>query len=155
MLSMRYKLISLTIIIILIASCQKIQNQPPTVSNDNKSTASKENSTRTIEFVSMIELLTTPSKYHGKRVGVTGVLSVQFEDTALYFHKDDYTYGIGNAFWLELNEPIPDEWKSLQARYVTVIGTFSTEHQGIVKGLIKNIEAIQLKESRNEAHYKK
>ena len=151
------RLFNLTIVIItllMITGCQQTQNPSSVVSNDNKGSVSNDRASQTIEFVSMIDLIAAPSKYNGKRIRVTGVLSVEFEDNALYFHKDDYTFGVPeNAFWLELHDPINDDWKSLQSKYVLVIGTFSTEHQNIFRGEIKNIEAIKPSRNRDEVRH--
>jgi hypothetical protein len=53
------------------------------------------------ESVSIIRLIATPEKYHGKFVRVEGYLHNQFENSAIYLSKDDADHLIGkNALWV-------------------------------------------------------
>lgn len=137
--------------LILTTGCEKTQEQMPvSKSKDDKPSVIDNNTNQNVQFVSMIDLITNPSKYDAKRVGVTGVLSVKFEDNALYFHKEDYLFGIPeNAFSLELDESIINQYKHLQAKYVLVIGNFNAGRYGIFRGSINNIVSIQFRDSRD------
>jgi hypothetical protein len=74
-------------------------------------------------WVSMIELIGNPERYHGKQVIVRGFLCLDFENSSLYLHRDDYENRIGkNAIALS-GEAIP-ELAKWAMKYVTVEGTF-------------------------------
>jgi hypothetical protein len=83
------------------------------------------------ELVSMIKLIASPKSYDGKQVMVTGVPRIQFEGQALYLHKEDYDAGLApNALWLTVPREKYAEWKSLEGRYVRVVGTFRAAEKG-------------------------
>ena len=109
--------------------------------------------------VSMVALLANPEKYNGKKVRVTGFLHVQFEDNAIYLHKDDADYLIGeNALWVayakEPNlQPIcKDKFSASGAkqrffdgRYVLIEGRFNMKnhgHLGAFSGAIEDVSRI-------------
>ena len=46
------------------------------------------------EQVSMLQLITTPEKYHDKCISTVGVFSLEFERTYIYLDSDSYTYAL-------------------------------------------------------------
>ena len=97
------------------------------------------------ENTSLISLIATPEKYNEKKVQVIGYLHLEFEGTAIYFHKEDYEKGIlENSFWVNFSDKLAKK-KSLQDysdKYVIIIGTFKMKdkgHLGLFSGTIDNI----------------
>ena len=112
-----------------------------------------------VEFVSMINLIATPEKYHGKKVMVEGFLHVQFEDNVIYMHKDDGDYLMGkNGLWVSYAkepslEPLCEKQFAALARkltyfngrYVLIRGTFNMErkgHMGATSGTIEEVTRV-------------
>lgn len=96
------------------------------------------------EDVTMVQLLATPERYHGKTVRVIGVGNLEFEGTGLYLHKEDLTYSTGNCLWVELT-PEAGATKDLisyNGQYVIVEGEFDMNdhgHMGLFAGAITRI----------------
>ena len=109
---------------------------------------------------SLINVIANPEKYDGKRIRVSGFLHYQFEDSALYFSKDDADYLItANAVWIRYGEkPVMQSIECqgqskasisdldyLDGRYVSLEGTFNMNergHMGIFSGTIENVVRI-------------
>jgi hypothetical protein len=93
--------------------------------------------------VSMIQLISTPGDFDGKRIIVMGVPRIEFEGNALYLHREDYEHALTkNALWLTATGDQEAAWKLLEGQYVLVEGTFSaknTGHFGLFSGAIHNI----------------
>jgi hypothetical protein len=49
--------------------------------------ANKTLSDSLVEEVSLIQLIATPERYHGKFVEVIGYMNLEFEGNAIYLHK--------------------------------------------------------------------
>jgi hypothetical protein len=57
------------------------------------------------EEVSMISLLATPEGFRGHHVRFIGYVTIEFEGTAVYLHKEDFDNGIHqNALWLNVHD---------------------------------------------------
>ena len=113
--------------------------------------------------ISMIRLLADPGKFHGKRVWVTGYLHQKFEDSALYFSKEDADYLNGdNALWVSFGygptiKPAAEFDKNskvalpaFDCRYVLIEGivdTFERGHKGEFSGTIRDVSRV-MEESR-------
>src|SRR5262249_46308494 len=93
------------------------------------------------EDVSLIQLIATPEKYHGKFVRVKGYLHNQFEDSAIYFTKDDADHLIGeNALWVSYSEKVQkqtldpkqkvDNLRYFDSKYVLIEGYFDKDGHG-------------------------
>lgn len=134
-----------SIIALLIIACQYTasnKNVPPTNTVPSIDT-------NKIESVSLINLITTPEKYNGRKVRVKGYLHLEFEDCVLYLHKEDYTYGMSkNAVWAGIKS-----WAELRSsqkysgHYVLMEGIFNaknTGYEGMNSGSIQNISRIMI-----------
>jgi hypothetical protein len=97
--------------------------------------------------VSIVELLSSPDKYHGKRVLISGYLIVRFEGSAIYLSKDSADYGISrNAIWVELYTVNGDSAietlnpSNFDAAYVTIEANFNRNfmgHMGLFQGALE------------------
>ncbi len=98
--------------------------------------------------LSLVNLIATPEKYHGKKVQIVGFLNIEFEGNGIYLHKNDYEHGIySNGFWVSIDQKtgktISDD--KLNKSYVLIEGTFNMEqrgHMGLWSGEIENINRI-------------
>jgi len=95
-------------------------------------------------FVSMVQLLSNPERYNGKTVRVVGYLWIEFEGTALYFHKEDKINSLTkNGIALNLPEKSLKDEKKLSGQYVLVEGVFDADdpgHMGLYSGTIHSIQ---------------
>jgi hypothetical protein len=109
------------------------------------------------EFVSMLELVSTPEKYYGKLVCVVGVGCVDTSHPddhvyALYLSKEDYLNWTWNALEMKWG---PRAMSNLEAgayngKYVIVQGFFEkTEHPGYF-GAITEVSRYDLARSETE-----
>ena len=108
------------------------------------------------ESVSIIRLIATPEKYHGKFVGIEGYIHNQFENSAIYLSKDDADHLIGkNALWVWYAEKVqkealdskqePDNLRYFDRKYVLIEGVFNKDdhgHLGAYSGSIKKVTRI-------------
>jgi hypothetical protein len=102
--------------------------------------------------VSLIQLIANPVSCDGKRVLLTGYVVLEFENTAVYLHESDATYGIArNGLWLE----VPLGGESHRARfhqqYVLIEGTFNARrrgHLGLFSGTLENIGRFEVVDPR-------
>jgi hypothetical protein len=98
--------------------------------------------------VSIIRLIATPEKFDGKYVRVVGFVSLEFEGTAIYLHKDDYQYKlIKNCLWLNLDSDTARAFEKFDQKYVMVEGTFNAKNRGhldLSSGALENIKYMSL-----------
>jgi hypothetical protein len=96
--------------------------------------------------LSMVALLGNPQKYHGKFIRVIGFLSLDYECTALWLHKEDYAKGLHkNALWVDL--PFARKRDPRQGHYVLIEGVFNASemgHRWLYSGTIQNITRAEL-----------
>lgn len=102
--------------------------------------------------ISLINLIADPEKYNGRLIRVEGFLNIEFEGTAIYFHKEDCDLGIcENAIWMDLSKAdiTSSRFQSLNKKYVLLEGTFESSnkgHFGRYNGTITKItRAVKLK----------
>jgi len=92
--------------------------------------------------VSMIQLIATPERFDRQRIQVTGYLSSQFENSALYLHEEDYARGITkNALWIE----VPDALSKTPTGYVTVDAVLDSSRHGHLsayQGTLTNVTSV-------------
>ena len=93
-----------------------------------------------LEWISIIQVLAHPVKFHGKTIIVQGYATIEFEGTAVYLNELDAKNGLTmNGVWLQT--PVEPFAESHQ-RYVLVKGTFNANnrgHFGMYSGTIEKI----------------
>ena len=96
--------------------------------------------------VSMIQLIATPEKFHGKFVRIIGYLRLEFEGNGLYLHREDYLAAINkNGIWFDVTLETMKNPKKFTDRYVLVEGTFSARsygHLGLWSGTISEVKRV-------------
>ncbi|MFC1524344.1 hypothetical protein ACFL6N_06095 [Thermodesulfobacteriota bacterium] len=96
---------------------------------------------------SLINLIATPDKFHGKIVRVIGVSNIEFEGNGIYLSKEHLINRVTkNALWLSLNFKIigksEEELSKYNGQYVLVEGVFNKDdkgHMGLKSGSINNV----------------
>ncbi|MCL5772915.1 MAG: hypothetical protein M1536_00850 [Firmicutes bacterium] len=109
---------------------------------------SKERSREKLHWVSLINLIATPEKFHGTKVRVKGFAVIRFETTAIYLSSNDFHHGITkNSVWLKIDKyKIGWDYKKYNKKYVLVEGIFDKNydgHMGLSSGSIKQIERME------------
>lgn len=116
--------------------------------------------------VSIVELLSNPERYHGKRVLVQGYLHLGFEDSALYFSKEQADYGLTkDALWVSYKNDLsltsmnsakkgskPDI-HYFDCKYVILIGTFNKDkmgHLSLFSGTLEDVDSVTEMPRRND-----
>ena len=98
-----------------------------------------------VEQVSILQLIVTPERYDGKRVQVEGFLHLEFEGNVLYLSENDYIHHLyKNGLWVTRNLVINERFRTLNSRYVIVIGTFDAANKGHMSmnsGSLRDISA--------------
>ena len=100
--------------------------------------------------VSLINLIATPEKYHGKVVRVLGVLNLEFEGNHIWLSKEHWRNRVvKNSIWVSLNEAAlgttEKELSVFNGQYVIVEGVFNKDnhgHMGLSSGAIENITRL-------------
>jgi hypothetical protein len=96
--------------------------------------------------VSIIHLIATPERYHGKLVRLVGFVHIEFEGNAIYLHREDFDRLLTrNALWLSITPDIDKQADKYNDRYVLVEGTFNAENKGHFErcsGSIENIKRL-------------
>ena len=79
------------------------------------------------ETVTMVQLLTTPERYHGKLVRVKGVGNLEFESNCLWLSKEDLAYYTDQHLWIRFGERAIsyEEAQAYNGKYVIVEGIFN------------------------------
>ncbi len=96
---------------------------------------------------SLINLVATPERFHGKKVRVIGYAVVEFEQHVLYLSETDADRLISrNGVWLSLDEKAPPgTLKGMNREYAIVVGIFDMNvrgHGAMNSGNIKQIERM-------------
>ncbi len=97
--------------------------------------------------VSMINLIATPDKYHGKLVRVIGVSNLEFEGYKIYLSKEHRDIGVTkNSIWISIDYDsvgkTEDKLVKYNGQYVLVEGIFDKDYKGhldLNSGSIMNI----------------
>lgn len=95
--------------------------------------------------VSLISLIADPERYDRQLIRVKGFLTVEFEGTALYLHKQDCDLGISeNSIWVDMSkEDIASiQFQTLNKQYVLLEGTFDASNKGHFAGYSGSITKI-------------
>lgn len=98
--------------------------------------------------VSLVQLISNPSQYDNRRVIVSGFLTLEFENSALYLHADDAAHFITkNALWVTARSGIKGRQDEINHHYVQIVGLFKASdhgHLGMYSGMIGEVERIDL-----------
>ena len=86
---------------------------------------------------SLLELITRPEIYDGRRVRVIGFVNFEFEGNALYLSRTDWENGLTrSAVWIDPPPGFKSDWGPARAqpnrRYVIVEATFKAGRRGHV-----------------------
>jgi len=97
--------------------------------------------------VSIINLISTPEKYHEKEIIIRGCATFKYEGDAKYLSENDAKYGIrSNGIWLKVYKtPQYKEYKKLHGKHIQVRGIFDMNMKGnrsAYAGTIKEITRI-------------
>ena len=90
---------------------------------------------------SLLQLLADPSRYEGRKVLVTGYCRLEFQGTAIFLHKQDYTHTLAHHLWLVF-PPASITAKIKNIDYCLVEGVFKPKNKGhmsLYRGAIENI----------------
>lgn len=136
-------LINLILMAFLIFGFVKFKN----TLDDLTSVESSQTDTATRD-VTVIELIADPEAYHGKRIRVIGVASIEFEGTSLSLNKDDLIYGTSNSIWLDIDPrtELYADAEKYDGEYVIIEGIFDKDfsgHMSLYKGTIKDINRFE------------
>ena len=95
-----------------------------------------------IADVSMVQLIATPERFHGKRVRFTGFVHFEFEGNGIFLHKEDHDQGIFNdGLWIE--RPAGSTPNDV---YVLVEGAFRADdrgHMGLFSGTLADVTRME------------
>ena len=79
----------------------------------------------------MLQLITSPERFHNKKVRVIGFFRCEFEGTVLYPHREDYEHSlIPNGIAMNIDEFEDPTCKALDLSYVIAEGVFSSKGKG-------------------------
>ena len=96
--------------------------------------------------VSLVNLISTPDRYDGKLVLVSGFMHLEFEGDGLYLHQDDFTHSqYKNGLWISFAANTATDAKRFSDSYVVVVGTFRSKskgHMGLWSGAISDVPRI-------------
>jgi hypothetical protein len=105
------------------------------------------------QMVSIIQLIANPKDYDGKVVMITGFLTLEFEETVIYLHRDDSELGnIVNGVWVEVTDDFRKRRSEINNKYVSLVGRFDfrdKEGFGIRSASIGKISSIEVRMQRN------
>lgn len=109
-----------------------------------------------IQEVTIIQLIATPEKYDGQRIRVVGVGNLEFEGNAIYLSKEDLSYRIYHAVWLDFDNNTSlsyEKAKQYNGKYIIVEGIFDKDesgHMSLFHGAITDITRYELLRTEEE-----
>jgi len=108
------------------------------------------------EYVSVVSLISSPERFHGRKVRIKGCFSFIFEDVSLYLSCEDYKYErmmnrVGLDFY-GFGKVNPEKWGAVKAalkkfngKPVEIVGYFKYRPNEIfMKISVYKIEAVVL-----------
>jgi hypothetical protein len=115
------------------------------------SVASEAEGADQVARVSILELIATPRVWDGRLVRVQGFCHIEFEETALYLHREDSDFRNSlNAVWLDIHH---GKYGEFNERPVIVEGRFTLgtdDHVGNWRGIIRDVSKVVIVPSRSE-----
>lgn len=99
----------------------------------------------------LVELVTRPEEFDGKRVRVIGFVNFEFEGNGLYFSREDWRQGIAtNSVWIEppagFDSDSGPPMRQPNRRYVIVEGTFRASlggHFGMWSATLEKVTRLE------------
>jgi hypothetical protein len=76
-----------------------------------------------------------------------GYCKIRFHFSAIFLHKEDYLYGLGNSVWLEFSSPEELTPERRKVEYCVVEGTYNASNRGHMGAFVGAIENIRRYES--------
>lgn len=99
-----------------------------------------------IRYVSIINLIANPSRYHDATVRVIGHMRTSSKGTAVYLTRSDASYEITkNGLWVNFDESLESRKDELDLELCGVVGTFNANDrgpQGLWNGSFTKVIAI-------------
>jgi hypothetical protein len=100
---------------------------------------------------SLVELLSRPETYHGRRVRVIGFVNFAFEGNALYLTRADWENGVRrNGLWIDPPPQFESNWGPARGepnrRYVLIEATFRADHRGHLRlwsGALEQVTRVE------------
>jgi hypothetical protein len=101
-----------------------------------------------VEDVSLIQLIANPQAFDNKRVRIIGYLRLEFEGDVIYFHREDYEYGLTkNGLWVNVPPDMTQAQKqAVNNKYVICTGIFRAGmhgHMGLNSGELTEITRLE------------
>ena len=97
------------------------------------------------KFVSLLQILQSPTLFDGMRVRVIGFAAFSFEGKAIYVSEEAYRHAVTkNGLWL--SRELDDETRKLHETYVLAEGIFDAQSLGHLKmysGTIRDIDRLE------------
>jgi hypothetical protein len=99
-------------------------------------------------YVSLVEVISSKTTFHGRDIRLSGFLSLQDEACGLYLSKDDARYGLTkNGVWVGFSTNLLSAMDVMKFnnRYVTLAGRFDMHdrgHMGLWSGTVCEITAL-------------
>src|SRR5271169_7090847 len=79
--------------------------------------AAANSDSREPQRVSIVALISSPRQYDGLRVSVSGYLNLSYESNAVYFHEEDFRYGMTrNAVRVTLEREQAEKFRGLSRK---------------------------------------
>lgn len=97
-------------------------------------------------WVSIIALIATPDRFHGKPVHVTGLATIAFENTALCIGQPPLS--TKDCVWLDVasvDAKVLERWQTYHDQIISITGIFDKENSGHLdaySGSISNISKV-------------
>jgi hypothetical protein len=140
-----------------LGGCEKPEAKPATAqaAPDPQcfQSTSERDTTFTVFWPSLIELIARPELYQGKRVLVAGFANLEFEGNGIYVSREDYDQMLDkNGLWLDVSDSIARRFAG-KPGYVIIEGEFDSHsrgHFGMWSGTIKNISRFEPNRSRSD-----
>ena len=111
------------------------------------------NTTCAPQSVSMIQLIANPERFDGKRVKLIGFVHFEFEESAVYLHREDFEHGlVFNRLGADLRAEVGKGHGAINDHYVLLEGTFRADGGGMSSGALVDITSADISGSRDVKH---
>lgn len=99
-------------------------------------------------YVSMLQLITVPEQFDGKRISVVGFLRIGREVSRIYLHQEDDKHQIlTNSVTVDVTEQMGRDKARINSKYVKMLGIFHVRNRlsaQFAAGEITNIESCEM-----------